>query len=94
MTRTFLASLATAALAAGGLGLFTGIAHADAGPYQWCPGNNPGGFGGGFTSSADATPNWDWNICHIYYYVDEGRGNVSSTVWEGAGPPPQSNPAP
>ncbi len=84
--------LAAMVLVSGGLALAcltlgTGAAHA-AGPYQWCPGDEPGGYGGGFNSPADARPNWDWNVCHSYHYVNRGQGNVSSTVWEGDNPPP------
>jgi len=48
-----------------------GIAH-DGGPYQWYPGDEPGGYDGGFNTPADARPNRDWNICH------EGRPPPSS----------------
>jgi hypothetical protein len=82
--------LATTMLVAGGLGLAglagAGIAHAG-GPYQWCPGDDPGGYGGGFNTPADARPNWDWNACHSYHFVNHGQGNVSPTVWEGDNPP-------
>jgi hypothetical protein len=82
--------IATTMLVAGGLGLAglagAGIAHAG-GPYQWCPGDDPGGYGGGFNTPADARTNWDWNACHSYHFVNHGQGNVSPTVWEGDNPP-------
>jgi len=83
--------LATTALVAGGLGLASmglgaGIANAG-GPYSWCPGDDMGGYGGGFNTPIDARPNWDWNVCHTFHYVNRGQGNVSSTVWEGDNPP-------
>ena len=56
-------------------------------PYTWCPGDEVGGFGGGFNTPADARPNWNWNACHTYHYVNPGQGNVSSTVWDGDNPP-------
>jgi hypothetical protein len=39
---------------------------------------------------------WDMNICHTWYFVDYGKGNVQpnippppeSNVWEGPNPPP------
>ena len=40
------------------------------------------------TLPADGRPNWDWNSCHSYHYVNYGQGNVSPTIWEGANPPP------
>jgi hypothetical protein len=39
--------------------------------------------------------NWDWNVCHTYYIVLPGQGNVSSMIWDGDDPPgpPPSPPA-
>jgi hypothetical protein len=55
------------------------------GPYHWCPGDDPkGGPGQPFTNR----PNWDWNICHTYYVVPAGKGNVSPGIWDGDNPPP------
>ena len=39
---------------------------------------------------------WDMNICHTFWFVDFGKGNVARTspgppdpwVWDGANPPP------
>ena len=81
--------VATAGLSLAGLGLGAGIANAG-GPYQWCPGDEAGGYGGGFNTPADARPNWDWNICHTFYTVNWGQGNVSPTIWDGENPPPDS----
>lgn len=83
--------ITTTVLVSGGLGLASlglgaGMAHAG-GPYTWCPGYEAGGFGGGFNTPADARPNWDWNACHTYHYVNPGQGNVSATVWDGDNPP-------
>jgi hypothetical protein len=90
--------LATALLASAGafsaFGLDTGIARADPdpnyGPHQWCPGVRK-----------DQPPNgpgtellWDWNVCHTFYNVGYGMGNVPnkegspSDVYEGPDPPP------
>jgi hypothetical protein len=79
--------LVSGGLSLAGLGLGAGIAHAGS-PYQWCPGDDAGGYGGGFNTPADARPNWDWNACHTYHFVNHGQGNVSPTVWEGNDPPP------
>jgi hypothetical protein len=85
--------LATTVLVSGGLGLAgvglgAGIAHANEGPYQWCPGHDPGGHQGLFNSPADARRNWHWGVCHTYLWVPYGRGNVSPAIWEGDNPPP------
>ena len=26
---------------------------------------------------------WDPNVCHTYYYVYFGQGNVAQNIWEG-----------
>lgn len=63
------------------------IAHADAratGPFKWCPGQYQS-----FAGSGPDRPNWDWNICHTYWWVysDVPMGNVATSVWEGDLPP-------
>ena len=41
---------------------------------------------------------WDMNVCHTWYRVAEGSGNVpegphnQSDVWEGPNPPPPAPP--
>jgi hypothetical protein len=41
---------------------------------------------------------WDWNICHTYYLVKSGQGNVPfrgkfpSSLWDGDNPPADSAP--
>ena len=68
--------LATTALVSAGLGLSTGTAHAyPYGPYQWCPGQTPMHL------------NWDQSICHTYWIVEHGQGNVDGTVVVGDGTP-------
>jgi|SRR5271169_5041463 hypothetical protein len=73
-----------------GLGLGAGAAQADLGPaygpHHWCPGDND--------STAPTTAyNWDFNICHTYYWVDMDKGNVPyrgrlpSNLWDGDNPP-------
>ena len=75
-----------------GFGLSSVAAQADTGvPHQWCPGDSdptaphPGGF------------DWDWNVCHTYYWVKSGQGNVPyrgslrvSNLWDGDNPPADS----
>jgi hypothetical protein len=65
--------------------------HPDWGPaHHWCPGEEPVTTGNHITDPL----NWDWNVCHTYYYVWPGMGNVSSLIWDGENPPPKPPPAP
>lgn len=80
--------LATAALVAGGLGvagvgLAAGTANADGGPHRWCPGEPLPPTGNHVTNPVI----WDNNICHTYYYVYFGQGNVAQNIWDGDNPP-------
>ena len=87
--------LATTVLVSGGWGLTglgpgAGTAHADTGkavgPHHWCPGDND-------PTAPTPAYNWDWNICHTYYWVDMDKGNVPyrgqlpSNLWDGDNPP-------
>jgi hypothetical protein len=96
--KRLIVGLATTALVSGGLGLAplgpaSGTAHAGTGvPHHWCPGDS---------DSTAPTPNynWDWHICHTYYWVKSGQGNVpylgrlsDSNLWDGDNPPPDSAP--
>ena len=90
--------LATTVLSAGalglaGMGMAAGTAQADpSSPHLWCPGdsmNAPTGPG------ADKV--WDFNVCHTWYFVRGGFGNValrdggiSSNTFDGENPPPGS----
>lgn len=90
-------------LTAAGVGVSPGIAHANGGPYTWCPGQSmddptgPNRFGTLYV--------WDMNVCHTWYRVSYGYGNVikgfdaepqlppslsGSSVWEGDNPPPDN----
>jgi len=99
MKRLIVGSATTVLVSGGvglaGLGLGAGTAHAapDLAPQyrgpvpenHWCPGNDPsGGPGGPFNTSP---PNWDWHVCHTYWIVPAGQGNVSPGIWEGDTPP-------
>lgn len=78
-------SLMSAGVAIAGLVLTPATAHADGsakGPLTWCPGQNPASV------SQVNPPNWDWNVCHTYWWVSSGSGNVAKNVWEGELPPP------
>jgi hypothetical protein len=91
--KRFAVALATGALA-GGLGLAglvgAGTAAADDGgwgpPHHWCPGELPLPATGNHVTDP---LNWDWNICHTYYFVWGGMGNVSNGIWDGENPPPK-----
>lgn len=90
---------ATAAVISGGLGLAglglgVGAAPAQPGGYTWCPGQ--------------ALPSqglrWDMNVCHTFYTVPFGTGNVpmfdvdgnplDSYMWADSPPPPPGPPPP
>jgi hypothetical protein len=78
----------TAVLVSGVVGLAVsgaGIANAG-GPYQWCPGQPRGGYGGALNTPGP--PNWDWSVCHTYYVVPVGQGNASPSIWADSPPPP------
>ena len=81
-----------AALLSGGVAvaaLATGTAQAAPGdnfsqPHQWCPGQ----------SLPMDDVHWDNNICHTYYYVYFGQGNVAQNIWDGDNPPAPPPPPP
>jgi hypothetical protein len=98
--------LAATALMSGGLGwaglvLGDGTAHAqpsaplpadDGGwgpPHHWCPGELPVPATGNHVTDP---LNWDWNVCHTYYFLWGGMGNVSNMIWDGDNPPPKPPP--
>jgi hypothetical protein len=37
---------------------------------------------------------WDANVCHTYWYVQFGQGNVAQNIFEGDVPPPPPGPPP
>ena len=82
--------LAATVLVSGGLGLAglnAATAYADPGyiepigPYHWCPGGPP------------LDVNWDQSVCHTYWHVATGAGNVGGpddlhdNDWDGPNPP-------
>lgn len=84
--RTAATALLAGAGALAGLVFTPATANAEpgraTGPITWCPGQYQG-FAGG-----TGRPNWDWNVCHTYWWVSSGSGNVAKNVWEGELPPP------
>ncbi|MGB9227299.1 hypothetical protein, partial [Mycobacterium sp.] len=91
-----IAGLAATLLVSGGLGLAglgpgAGTAQATCspgaavvngrcyGPNHWCPGQSLYVSQGGPNRDVD----WDMNVCHTWYWVAVGEGNVSPQVWDG-----------
>lgn len=81
------AVMVSAGLGPAGLGLGAGTAYALTGPFQWCPGQPLPAWG----------LVWDMSVCHSYYKVGYGQGNVDNSVgyppgspniWDGDNPPP------
>ncbi|OBA81880.1 hypothetical protein A9W99_13055 [Mycobacterium sp. 1164966.3] len=61
-----------------------------AGPCHWCPGDPPVQ-----TGNLRVNPViWDNNVCHTYWYVYFGQGNVAQNIFEGEVPPPPPPPPP
>lgn len=107
MKRMLIKGLAATAFLSVGLGcagleLAAGTAQASpVGPYTWCPGQStdahmpPGGAPG--PASPGPRVEWDWSVCHTFWLVTWGDGNVGGpdrTIWDGADPPPPSPPPP
>lgn len=96
-------ALLSSGIAVMGLGLAAG-AQADTGPAplrpaplplddngwgpakQWCPGDELPATGNHVT---DPFRGWDMTVCHTYYYLWPGMGNVSNMIWDGDNPPPK-----
>jgi hypothetical protein len=60
------------------------------GPCNWCPGDPPVQ-----TGNLRVNPVvWDNNVCHTYWYVYHGQGNVAQNIFEGPLPPAPPPPPP
>lgn len=100
--RAVVAGVLSLGLAIGGFGVAAGTAQAlpgapvpqgswpgcpeesPEGPCRWCPGDPPVQ-----TGNLRINPViWDNNVCHTYWYVYHGQGNVASNIFEGEVPPP------
>lgn len=80
-------ALVSVGIAIGGMALAAGSAAADGtppgGPHTWCPGDPPVP-----TGNIRINPViWDESICHEYWYVYFGQGNVAQNIWDGPDPP-------
>lgn len=85
----------------GGAALSAGAAHADGGPWTWCPGQSMDWPTGPDVTSSGIRDNysWDTTVCHTWSKVSYGYGNVprifngvptlrGSSIWDGDNPPP------
>jgi hypothetical protein len=92
------AVMVSGGLSLAGLALSADTAHADPwpgcetekGPCHWCPGDEAPHTGNHITDPVV----WDWNVCHTYWYVWPGQGNVANLIWDGDTPPPPPPPPP
>ncbi|WP_082962866.1 hypothetical protein [Mycobacterium sp. E342] len=90
-------ALLSVGVAVAGLALGAGTARAISGPHTWCPGQSmdwPSGPNLRFDHYA-----WDMTVCHTWYKVPAGWGNVPRTepngqntlslsaLWDGDNPP-------
>jgi len=86
LKRIIAGALLSGGVAVAGMGLSAGIAEAETppgGPNTWCPGDPPVA-----TGNIRVNPViWDNNICHEYWYVYHGQGNVAQNIWDGPNPP-------
>lgn len=79
-------ALISATLAGSAMSVVAGTAEAQVppgGPYTWCPGDPPVE-----TGNKKFNPvRWDEGICHEYWFVYHGQGNVAQNIWDGPNPP-------
>ena len=101
--RTVNRMIASALLSGGVTAAFLGLAPGTAqaawpgcpndhpmGPCHWCPGDPPVRTG----NMVNDPVVWDTSICHTYYRVDMGQGNVAKEIWDGDNPPGPAPPPP
>ena len=90
--RIIAGALLTGAVVVAGLGLASGTAQAH-NPHNWCPGDPMT-----YPTGPGPASSWDMNICHTWFWVKNGKGNVPfnghlpSSLWDGDTPPPDSEP--
>jgi hypothetical protein len=91
ITKLAATALLSSGLALSAFGLAAGIAQAQpvplptdgnwGAPHHWCPGDRPPQTG----NQGEVV--WNNSICHTYYVVDPGLGNVATNIWDGPHPP-------
>ncbi|AGZ53881.1 hypothetical protein PJK45_04465 [Mycobacterium kansasii] len=83
-------AVVTAQAQPGPVPLYPGPLHTDDSdwgpPKRWCPGDPLPETGNRVT---DPFRGWDMSVCHTYYYLWPGMGNVSNMIWDGDDPPPK-----
>jgi hypothetical protein len=99
LTKLIAGGLLSVGLVAG-LGLPAGTAEASPGgwpgcdgphgPCHWCPGDAPVRTG----NMVNDPVVWDNGVCHTYWRVDMGQGNVAKEIWDGDNPPAPLPPPP
>lgn len=82
-------ALAAAAMSGIGTGHAQPVPPGASGPYHWCPGDHwnvlhPDTGRGAPPAGTD----WDMTVCHTWWAVVYGHGNVGPSVWDGPDPPP------
>ena len=106
--RIIAGALMSFGVAIAGLGLGQGTAQAlpggpvPLGSWPGCPEDNPSGPchscpGDPPVQTGNLRVNpviWDNNVCHTYWYVYHGQGNVAQNIFEGEIPPPPPPPPP
>jgi hypothetical protein len=98
VSRFTMTMLVFCGLSLAGFGLAAGTADADPwpgcetneGPCHWCPGDELPHTGNHITNPVV----WDESVCHTYWYVYFGQGNVAQNIWDGDTPPPPPPPPP
>lgn len=86
--------LTTAVLVSGGLGLAGTAQAGPLPPHTWCPGDSMVYSRYDMSSGPGVAYQWDMNVCHTWYFVQNEAGNVPykgqlpSDVWDGDNPPP------
>ena len=84
----------TAVLVSGGLGLAGAAQARPLPPHTWCPGAPMAYSTYDMSSGPGVAYQWDMNVCHTWYFVQNSAGNVPykgelpSDVWDGPNPPP------
>lgn len=71
-------AVATAGLGLAGMGLGAGTADAEYW-WHWCPGQPPP------SGASNRVIDWDWTVCHDYYYQSDGNGYRPADIIDESG---------